>query len=136
MNIFKHQHPSDLISRLFMLEYMREIGADELYTKANKHQKEKFFYKFTTENSEGNQEVESVDINYEYCTFIASLHELESFMKLFLEEINIVEAKRSKIYKAAREEMLEEERASPVDINIMDMAQTEINKNNKGGIIL
>lgn len=125
MNIFKHQHPSDLISRLFMLEYMREIGAEVLYTKANKYQKEKFFYKFTGEDN-----TESVDINYEYCTFIATLHELEKFMEQFLEEIEEVEAKRSKIYKEVREQMIEEKMSEPVDINVMDLAQTEINKQN------
>jgi len=131
MNIFKHQHPQDLISRLFILEYMREVGADVLYTKANKHQAEKYFYKFTDDEN-----TEHIDINYEYCTFIATLHEIEVFMGQFLAEIEEVEAKRSKIYQAAREQMIEEEAAQPVDINVMDLAQTEINKNNSGGIIL
>lgn len=131
MNIFKFQHPSDLISRLFILEYMREIGADVLYTKANKHQKEKFFYKFTTED-----EQEAVDINYEYCTFLATLYELESFLKLFLDEIAEVEASREKIYEAAKEKIIEERQAMPADINVMDLAQTEIEKNKPGGLIL
>jgi hypothetical protein len=136
MNIFKFQHPSDLISRLFILEYMREIGASTLYSKANKHQRNKFFYKFTSEDTEGTQEIESVDINYEYCLFIATLHELESFLKLFLDEIEQVEASRQKIYKEAKKKLIEERIKAPVDINIMDLAQTEINKNNSNELIL
>ena len=132
MHIFKHEHPANLISRLFMLEYMREIGANDLYAKANKHQKEKFFYKYTD-----NEDNELVDINYEYCTFIATLHELETFMKLFLIEIEKIEESRAKIYEAAIEEKQERELAMPVDINIMDLAQTEINKNEPdSGLIL
>lgn len=132
MNIFKHQHPSNLISRLFMLEYMRELSAPVLYAKANKHQREKMFYRFFMEDSEEDQ----IDINYEYCTFIATLHELEILLSKFLEEIDVIEDKRDKIYKAVIEEKQEEERITPTDINIMDLAQTEINKNNKNGLIL
>lgn len=136
MNIFKFQHPSDLISRLFILEYMREIGADTLYAKANKYQKEKLFYKFSSEDSDGKTTLESVDINYEYCTFIATLHELESFLKLFLDEIAKVEESRAKIYEAATKQKIEEEVKAPVDINIMDLAKTEIDKNKSGELIL
>ncbi len=131
MNIFKFQHPSDLISRLFILEYMREIGAETLYSKANKHQKELMFYKFTD-----NEDIEAVDINWEYCIFVATLYQLETFLKNFLEEIEEVEAKRSKIYKQAREEIINEEIAKPVDVNIMDLAATEIKKNQEGGLKL
>ena len=28
MNMFKLQHPQDLISRLFILEYIKELGVD------------------------------------------------------------------------------------------------------------
>lgn len=136
MDKFKFQHPSDLISRLFMLEYMREIGADTLYSKANKHQRAKFFYKFSSEDEAGTQEIESVDINYEYCLFVATLHELESFLKLFLDEIAVIEEDRAKAYKEIKEKIVEERIATPVDINIMDLAQTEINKNNSNELIL
>ena len=47
---FKLQHPGDLISRLFILEYMREIGAKALYEKANSEQKKQLFYKFIDED--------------------------------------------------------------------------------------
>lgn len=131
MNIFKHEHPSNLISRLFMLEYIREIGADTLYTKANKYQKEKFFYKFSSDDG-----IEALDINYEYCLFIATLHELEGLLKFFLDELEEIEAQRAETYKVEREKLIEEQAAAPVDINIMDLAQTEINKNDGNKLIL
>lgn len=129
--IFKLQHPGDLISRLFILEYMREIGADVLYAKANKHQKEQLFYKYTDEDSEV-----AVDVNWEYCLFVATLPQLEHFMKEFMYEIQEVEAKRSKVYKEAREQIIQERVAEPVDINVMDLAASEIKKNKEGGFKL
>jgi hypothetical protein len=131
MQIFKHEHPANIISRIFMLEYMREIGAEVLYKKANKHQKEKFFYKFTNAKFE-----EKVDLNYEALLFTTTLFEVEKFMKLFMDEVTAIEASREKIYSAAREEKLEERAAEPVEINVMDMAQTEIKKNNSGKLII
>ncbi len=132
MNIFKHQHPSNLISRLFILEYMREITAPIMYAKANRYQKSKMFYTYNMDDSDDRQ----VDFNYEYCLFIASLHELESFLKLFLPELEAVEETRAVLYQEIIEEKQEEERIAPVDINIMDLALTEINKNSKNGLIL
>jgi len=84
------------------------------------------FYKFSDE-----EDNETVDINWEYCTFLASLHQLESFMKLFLKELDEIEASRAKIYEAKIAEEKEEERIAPADINVMDLAATEINKNGK-----
>jgi hypothetical protein len=131
MQIFKHEHPANIISRVFIIEYMREIGAEALYTKANKYQKEKFFYKFIGDNSE-----EKVDLNYEALLFTTTLFEIEKFMKLFVDEVMKVEKSREKIYEAAKQKKVEEEGAKPVDINVMDLAQTEIKKNSNGKIIV
>ncbi len=131
MNIFKHQHPSNLISRLFMLEYFRELTPPTVYAKANKHQKEKFFYKFS--DDEG---IEQLDFNWEFLLFHATLHELESILKIYLEEIQKIEEDRKVIYEEAIQAKHEEESAMPVDVNIMDLAQTEINKTKLNGIIL
>jgi len=122
--IFKLQHPGDLISRLFILEYMRDIGAKDLYVKANKHQREDLFYKFT---DEGNT-VEEVDLNWEFLIFGATLHQLDSFMSLFLIEIEAIDKLKEVEFKKMREELIFDEKTTPVDINVMDMAQTEINK--------
>lgn len=131
MTIFKFQHPSDLISRLFILEYMKEVDTKVLYEKANKYQKELMFYKFSN-----GEDFEEVDINWEYCLFEATLYQLENFMKNFLEEIEEVEAKRSKLYEKAREDLIQEKLREPVDINIMDLAKTEIDKSKNGEIKL
>jgi hypothetical protein len=122
--IFKLQHPGDLISRLFILEYMRDIGAKDLYAKANKHQKEDLFYKFTSLDST----IEEVDLNWEFLIFGATLHQLDSFMQLFLIEIEAIDKLKEIEFKKMREELILEEETAPVDINVMDMAQTEINK--------
>lgn len=123
MNILKFQHPQDLISRLFILEYMREIKAPILYEKANKHQKKSLFYKFIDDDNK-----ETVDINWEFCIFGATLHQLESFMEMFLEEINGVEAAREVLYKDLKQAAAKQILETPMDINVMDLAQTEVNK--------
>ena len=127
--MFKLQHPSDLISRMFILEYMRELGAQQMYNKANKYQKKELFYKFIDEENN----IEAVDINWEYCIFEATIFQLEGLCKLFLKEIKDIEEKREKFYKQQVEQIGEERAAQPVDINIMDLAATEISKNNKSG---
>lgn len=130
--MFKLQHPANLVSRLFILEYMREIDTDKMYKKANKHQKKDLFYKFI--NEEDN--TESVDINWEYCLFQATLPQLEHFIKDFMPDIKLIEEKREAFYKQQIKEQAEYEAAQPIDINVMDMAQTEINKNKASGFQL
>jgi len=131
MQIFKHTHPKDLLARLFILEYMREIGAKVLYEKANKYQQKDMFYKFTAEDDS-----ETVDLNYEFCLFMATLHQLENFLKLFLEEIEKIDEGRKVIYKKIEEDRQQEEVMQPVNINIMDLANTEINKSKDKSIIV
>lgn len=131
MNAFKFQHPSDIVSRVFILEYMKDLGPKVLYEKANKHQKELMFYKFTNE-----EDFEDVDVNWEYCMFSATLYQLESFMKLFLKEIEELEASRKAQYDKIAEQLRQEEIAAPTDINVMDLAATEIKKNTEGGFQL
>lgn len=122
--MFKLQHPSSLISRLFILEYMRDLDNELLYSKANVHQKAKFFYKFT----QADTGEESVDINWEYCLFEATLPELESYLKGLLPELTAVDERRNSDLDKIASAMLEDERAAPVDINVMDLAATEINR--------
>jgi len=138
MNIFRFQHPDDLLSRLFILEYMREIGAPILYDKANKHQKEQLFYKFINEQEE---DKEDVDLNWEYCLFEATLYQLEAFLSLFLDEIEEIDNKRKDFFKKAAnlttaEGKIVSDDTTMADINVMDLAATEIKKNNQGGFQL
>lgn len=122
---FKATHPTDLISRLFLLEYLRELGPDMLYSRANKNEKELFFYKY--ENIEGGT---FVDINWERLVFDTELSHLETFAKKYLEEIEEIEKARQPLMAAKYEQQKAEEAAMPMDINIMDLAQSEIRKNN------
>jgi len=126
---FKLQHPQSLISRMFILEYMKELTPELLYSKANEYQKNKFFYKFyDDENSE------QVDMNWEYLLFHATMAELEYFMKNFLEELLEIDAKMKVTLERMKAEAIVEQSREPVDINIMDIAQAEINRS-KGKII-
>lgn len=126
---FKLQHPADIISRLFILQYMRKLDTKLLYERANKAQKQNLFYKFTSEES---PDIEEVDINWEYALFVAVLPELEFFMKNFLEEITELDKKNKKDLEKQAREIQEAEMRAPVDINIMDLASTEINKMDDG----
>lgn len=122
--MFKLQHPGDLISRLFILEYMRKIGAKTLYEKAHVEHKRAFFYKFT-----GEGDIEEVDINWEHCLFQATMPQLDQFMKGFLEEIEAVDVEMEKDFNKMREAKLQEELAAPVDVSIYDIAQAEMARN-------
>lgn len=123
---YKLTHPADLISRMFIVEYMNELNKDLMYTRANKHEKRLMFYKYSTdEEGEG---FEGVDLNWSFIMFEATLHQLEKFMKNFLQEIAEIEGARQKEYKKAAEDKFAESASKPVSINLMDLAQTEINK--------
>lgn len=122
MRTFKTQHPQDLITRLFILEFMREITPKVIYDKANEEQKKQFFYKFI--NNETN--TTEVDFNWEALIFNATLPQLEYLLEpheeLILEIDKRNEENRSKLYQA----MVESQAVA--DINIYDLAQAEINR--------
>lgn len=121
---FKLQHPGDLISRLFILGYMREIGAKALYEKANSEQKKQLFYKFIDEDSN----IEEVDVNWEFCLFEATLPQLDYFISNFVDEVQEIEAKRQQVYKQQSQKIVEENIAKPVDISVYDMAKAEMDR--------
>lgn len=120
--MFKLQHPSDLISRLFILEYMRDIGPTELYKKANQYQKEALFYKFTDEITN----TESVDLNWEALIFEVTLHQLEVLMSNFMEEMKNIDETRKKSFVKKAKEIIKKEQMIPTSINVMDLANTKI----------
>lgn len=125
---FKLQHPQDLVSRLFILEYMRAIGANALYAKANEHQKKDLFYNYTGETPE---EI-FVDVNWEACLFEATIPQLDHFMKNFLEEIELIDVAMQEDFARQKEAKEKELQKEPVDVNIMDLAKKAI-ENNKNG---
>lgn len=117
----KLQPPQDILSRAFMLEYMRELTPELLYTKANPVQKKQLFYKFMDEDKE------SVDLNWEYCLFEAPLTQLEALLTVFLDEVMEIERKRI----IAVKKMVAKQEKEPASINLMDFARADIEASKK-----
>lgn len=125
--MFKLQHPQDLISRLFILEYMRDLGAQVLYDAANKTQQKNLFYKFFND-----EDKESVDLNWEACMFEASIPQLSALLTKHIPAIEIIDARRNKELEKMRDEKVQEIISEPVDINLMDLARNDIEKSKNG----
>ena len=126
INMFKLQHPQDLVSRLFILEYIRELGPNTIKEKLTDGEANFWLYKF-----EGEEKIE-YDFNWEYLLFIIPLSNLSHIMERYLDEVEKIEEKRQSEYNRYKEEHLKEELAKPVDINIYDIARADIkNQSNK-----
>ena len=124
--MFKLQHPQDLVSRLFILEYIKELGPDIIKEKLTDGEANFWLYKF-----EGEEKIE-YDFNWEYLLFIIPLSNLSHIMERYLDEVEKIEEKRQSKYNRYKEEHLKEELAKPVDINIYDIARADIkNQSNK-----
>ena len=124
--MFKLQHPQDLVSRLFILEYIKELGPNTIKEKLSEGEANFWLYKF-----EGEEKVE-YDFNWEYLLFVIPLSNLSHIMERYLDEVEKIEEKRQSEYNRYKEEHLKEELAKPVDINIYDIARADIkNQSNK-----
>lgn len=124
--MFKLQHPQDLVSRLFILEYIKELGPDIIKEKLTDGEANFWLYKF-----EGEEKIE-YDFNWEYLLFVIPLSNLSHIMERYLDEVEKIEEKRQSEYNRYKEEYLKEELAKPVDINIYDIARADIkNQSNK-----
>ena len=124
--MFKLQHPQDLVSRLFILEYIKELGPNTIKEKLSEGEANFWLYKF-----EGEEKVE-YDFNWEYLLFVIPLSNLSHIMERYLDEVEKIEQKRQSEYNRYKEEHLKEELAKPVDINIYDIARADIkNQSNK-----
>lgn len=124
--MFKLQHPQDLVSRLFILEYIKELGPDTIKEKLTDGEANFWLYKF-----EGEEKIE-YDFNWEYLLFVIPLSNLSHIMERYLDEVEKIEEKRQSKYNKYKEEHLKEELAKPVDINIYDIARADIkNQSNK-----
>ena len=136
--IFKTQHPQSLISRMFILEYMRMLDNELMYSKANEYQKNKYFFKYFDEDAplEYGDIVpkEALDLNWEYLLFEASMTELEHFMKNFLEQLLEIDEKMKAVVERMKAESIVEQARIPVDINLMSVAKSDL-ENSKGKII-
>ena len=118
--MFKLQHPQDLVSRLFILEYIKELGPDTIKEKLTDGEANFWLYKF-----EGEEKIE-YDFNWEYLLFIIPLSNLSHIMERYLDEVEKIEQKRQSEYSRYKEEHLKKELAKPVDINLYDIARADI----------
>lgn len=118
--MFKLQHPQDLVSRLFILEYIKELGPDIIKEKLTDGEANFWLYKF-----EGEEKIE-YDFNWEYLLFVIPLSNLSHIMERYLDEVEKIEEKRQSKYSRYKEEHLKKELAKPVDINIYDIARADI----------
>jgi hypothetical protein len=124
--MFKLQHPQDLVSRLFILEYIKELGPNTIKEKLTDGEANFWLYKF-----EGEEKIE-YDFNWEYLLFVIPLSNLSHIIERYLDEVEKIEEKRQREYNRYKEEHLKEELAKPVDINIYDIARADIkNQSNK-----
>lgn len=119
--MFKLQHPQDLVSRLFILEYIEELGPDTIKEKLTDGEANFWLYKF-----EGENEKLQYDFNWEYLLFVIPLSNLSHIMERYLDEVEKIEQKRQSEYNRYKEEHLKEELAKPADINLYDIARADM----------
>lgn len=122
MNLFKLQPPENLLSRLYILEYLREIGAKALYEKSNDVQKKQFFYKFTSEDVA----IEEVDLNWEYSLFEATMPQLEFLIENFIEEVEEIEKQRKEVFEKLKADNRKERMEAPASVSVYDLAKTSM----------
>ena len=129
--MFKLQHPQDLVSRLFILEYIKELGVDIIKEKLTDGEANFWLYKF-----EGEEKIE-YDFNWEYLLFVIPLSNLSHIMERYLDEVEEIEKKRQSQYKKLIQEKYEQEAAEPAEINLYDYAKADIEqKNNPSNLII
>ena len=124
---FRLQAPQDLISRMFILDYLRKLGIDKVYNKITEDYKNKgYFYSFTDDS---NKEIK--DFNWEKLLFQVTLPEFEKMLEPLIKDIEELDKKEI-------EELLKiQEQEKIASISIYDLAQTEINKSkDKSKIII
>ena len=130
--MFKLQHPQDLVSRLFILEYIKELGVDIIQPKLTEGEAHFWLYKF-----EGEDNTVQYDFNWEYLLFVIPLSNLSYIMERYLDEVEEIEKKRQAQYKKLIQEKYEQEAAEPAEINLYDYAKADIEqKNNPSNLII
>ena len=130
--MFKLQHPQDLVSRLFILEYIKELGVDIIQPKLTEGEAHFWLYKF-----EGEDNTVQYDFNWEYLLFVIPLSNLSHIMERYLDEVEEIEKKRQTQYKKLIQEKYEQEAAEPAEINLYDYAKADIEqKNNPSNLII
>ena len=130
--MFKLQHPQDLVSRLFILEYIKELGVDTIQPKLTEGEAHFWLYKF-----KGEDDKVQYDFNWEYLLFVIPLSNLSYIMERYLDEVEEIEKKRQAQYKKLIQEKYEQEATEPAEINLYDYAKADIEqKNNPSNLII
>ena len=124
--MFKLQQPQDLVSRLFILEYIRELGIETIRVKLTPGEVKLWLYSFTGEEG---SEVE-YDFNWEYLLFTVPMSNLAKIIERYLEDILKIDSKREADMEKMRKDFFQEQMSAPVDINVYDLAQADM-KNQK-----
>lgn len=124
--MFKLQQPQDLVSRLFILEYIRELGVDAIKEKLTAGEAKFWLYSFKGDEGDTTE----YDFNWEYLVFKIPMPNLSKIIERYLEEILKIDTKRQEDMEKMRKDFFKEEMAAPVDINIYDLAQSDM-KNQK-----
>ena len=124
--MFKLQHPQDLVSRLFILEYIKELGVDIIQPKLTEGEAHFWLYKF-----EGEDNTVQYDFNWEYLLFVIPLSNLSHIMERYLDEVEEIEKKRQSQYKKLIQEQIEEENISRMALSIMESEGNNFVKGDK-----
>ena len=124
--MFKLQQPQDLVSRLFILEYIRELGVDTIREKLTLGEMRLWLYSFTGEEG---PEVE-YDFNWEFLLFTIPMSNLAKIIERYLDDILKIDSKREADMEKMRKDFFKEQMSAPVDINVYDLAQADM-KNQK-----
>lgn len=118
---FRTQHPEDLVSRLFMLHFLRRLGANKVYNVVEENYRKNYFYMFLDK-----EDKKMIDYNWEALLFKATLTDLENIIEPLVDEVEKLdkeeEEKLVKLIEAKTQEN------SIADISIYDLAQAEINR--------
>lgn len=122
----KMQSPTDILSRMYILDYLRELGAEHVYKNCNTEQQKLFFYKFTGEEDET-----MIDYNWEYCIFVATMSQLEYLMQPFISEIEEIEEKRLQSFRKIQKEASNPNEAS---VSIYDLAKANMEQIKQEGL--
>mgnify|MGYP003585387752 CR=1 FL=1 len=118
MLTLKTQHPQEVIGRVYMIDYLREITPDKAYEVLGKTL-EGVFYEF--ENTEG--EI-AVDFNWESLLFVLTMDELQVVMNKLEKLVWEVEEQQSKVVAKEIEKKIDG--GKPVDINLLAYAQAKL----------
>ena len=127
MLTLKIQHPQDVIARVYMLDYLREIGPEKVRKELN-GRVEGIFYVYTKPDSEEEQ----VDFNWELLLFTLPVKELNLIMSFIEPLVWEVERQQGKVI--AQEAAKKLEGGQSADINLLAYAQAKLAES-KGKIL-